>query len=100
MLPMRYVQWYAANALPELRPQALRDCDAAAGAGRAVWDARMKFQVMMSVVIEARTPQEAQDHAVKLKELVKNPLARMAIEGDGVRIVGGEPVVYKPQQIA
>jgi hypothetical protein len=31
----------------------------------------MKFQVMMSVVIEARTPQEAQDHAVKLKELVK-----------------------------
>jgi phage FluMu protein gp41 len=61
----------------------------------------MKFQVMMSVVIEARTPQEAQEHAVKLKELVKNPLARMAIEAEGVKFVnGGEPVVYKPQQIA
>jgi len=55
---------------------------------------------MMSVVIEARTPQEAADHAVKLKDLVKNPLARMAIEAEGVRFVnGGEPIVYKPQQI-
>ena len=60
----------------------------------------MKFQVMMSVIIEARDLQEAAAHAVKLKALVKNPLARMAIEGDGVKIVGDEPVVYKPQQIA
>ena len=34
----------------------------------------------MAVTIEARTPQEAAAHAVKLKELVKNPLVRMAIE--------------------
>lgn len=61
----------------------------------------MKFQVMMSVLIEARTPQEAAEHAVKLKDLVKNPLTRMAIEAEGVKFVNGaDPVVYKPQQVA
>ena len=45
----------------------------------------------MAVTIEARTPQEAAAHAVKLKELVKNPLVRMAIESEGVRLANGEP---------
>ena len=60
----------------------------------------MKYQVLMAVTIEARTPQEAAAHAVKLKELVKNPLVRMAIESEGVRLANGEPVVYTPQQVA
>ena len=55
----------------------------------------------MSVLIEARTPQEAAEHAVKLKDLVKNPLTRMAIEAEGVKFVNGaDPVVYTPQQVA
>lgn len=58
----------------------------------------MKFRVLMEMTIEARTPQEATEHAVKLKELVKSPFVRLAIEGEGVRLVGdGQPVVFTPQ---
>lgn len=58
----------------------------------------MKFKVLMEMTIEARTPQEAREHAVKLKDLVKNPLVRMAIEAEGVRLDGdGQPVVFTPQ---
>jgi hypothetical protein len=60
----------------------------------------MRFQVLMAVTIEARTPQEAAAHAVKLKELVKSPIVRIALEGEGVRLSNGEPVVYTPQPVA
>ena len=74
----------------------MRDRDAAPSRRGA----SVKYQVLMAVTIEARTPQEAAAHAVKLKELVKNPLVRMAIESEGVRLANGEPVVYTPQPVA
>jgi len=58
----------------------------------------MRFRVLMEMQIEARTPQEAKEHAVKLKELIKNPLVRITLEGEGVKLVGdGLPVVFNPQ---
>jgi len=60
----------------------------------------MKFTVLMRMSIEARTPEEAAAHALKLRELVKNPLVRMAIEAEGVRLDGdGQPVVFAPQPV-
>jgi hypothetical protein len=59
----------------------------------------VKFKVLMQMSIEARTPQEAAAHAVKLKDLVKNPLVKMAIAGEGVTLADGDgqPVVFTPQ---
>jgi hypothetical protein len=64
----------------------------------------MKYQVLMATVIEARSPEEAFAHAVKLKEklkeLLENPLVRMGIDSEGIKIANGQLIVYKPQQIA
>lgn len=59
----------------------------------------MRFKLLMEMTVEARTPQEAVEHSVKLRELVKNPLVKMAIEGEGIRLADGDgrPVVFKPQ---
>ena len=59
----------------------------------------MKFKLLMEMTVEARTLEEAAAHAVKLKNLVKNPLVKMAIEAEGIRLAGGDgqPAVFKPQ---
>jgi hypothetical protein len=59
----------------------------------------VKFKVLMEMTIEARTPQEAIEHAVKLKALVQNPLVKMTLAGEGVTLAGGDgqPVVFTPQ---
>lgn len=54
----------------------------------------------MSVEVEARDDREAHGFALKFAELLKSPLVRMAVEGDGIRLAGsdGHPVVYAPQR--
>lgn len=54
---------------------------------------------MMSIGIEARDDREARQHALKLEELLRSPLVRMAVEGEGVRMDGdGQPIVHQPQR--
>lgn len=54
----------------------------------------------MSVEIEARDERQAHAHALKFSELLKSPLLKMTVEGEGVRLAGddGHPVVYMPQR--
>ena len=60
----------------------------------------MKYRVTMSIEIEARSDFEAVGHAKKLKELLKSPFVRMAVEGEGIRLSGdGSPVVHRPQRV-
>ncbi len=60
----------------------------------------MRFVVFMSIEIEARDERQAHAHALKLSELLKSPLLKMTVEGEGVRLAGddGHPVVYMPQR--
>lgn len=53
----------------------------------------------MSMVVEARDDRQAMEHATKLQELLKTPLVRMAVEGEGIKLAGdGKPVVHQPQR--
>ena len=60
----------------------------------------MRYRIMMSIAIEARSDKEAHEHAVKLGELLKSPLVKMAVEGDGIRLSSGDgrPVVHQPKR--
>lgn len=59
----------------------------------------MRYRVTMSIEVEARNNQEAHDQALKLKELLKSPLVRMAVEGEGIQLSGdGRPIVHQPQR--
>ena len=54
----------------------------------------------MSIEMEARGDYEALENAKKLKELLKSPLVRMSVEGQGIRLSGdGSPVVHRPQRV-
>lgn len=59
----------------------------------------MRYTVTMSIEVDASNNAEARQHALKLAELLKSPMVRMAVEGADVRLVGdGNPVVYQPQR--
>ena len=59
----------------------------------------MRYRITMSMVVEARTDHEARDCALKLEKLLKSPLVRMAVTGEGIRLSGdGRPVVHQPQR--
>ena len=100
MLPMRDVQQRAAHAVPALRahplPRSAADrapaaCDAA-GTIRGV----VRFKIFMQVSVDASGPQQAVDWAKKLEKLLKNPVAKMMVEDEGIRMVG-EPVALQPK---
>lgn len=57
----------------------------------------MKYRVYMSIDIEARDDRQAHEHALKLAGLLKSPLVRMAVQGEGLRLLD-EPIVYQPQR--
>lgn len=91
VLPVHDAQRHAPIDLSSLRARALRR-------RRGDSDAPMKYRVTMSIEIEARTDREAREDALKLKELLKSPFVRMAVEGQGIRLSGdGSPVVHAPQ---
>jgi uncharacterized protein YajQ (UPF0234 family) len=59
----------------------------------------MIYRVMMHLDVVAKDGREAVDVAKKLGELLKNPMVRMAIQGENIRLASGDgqPVVYEPQ---
>jgi hypothetical protein len=53
----------------------------------------------MSIEVNARDDHEADEHAKKLSKLLKNPLLRMQLESEGIRLVGDDgPIVHQPQR--
>lgn len=59
----------------------------------------MRYRVLMSIEVEASGDRQAHEYATKLAELLKSPLVRMAVDGEGIRLSGdGRPVVHQPQR--
>lgn len=60
----------------------------------------MRHKIMMHVVVETKDDRDASEIAKKLDKLIKSPLVRMAIQGEGVQLAHGDgkPVVYAPQR--
>jgi len=60
----------------------------------------MRFRVTMSITVDARDDREAYEYAKKLAGLLKSPLVKMAVEGEGIRLSNGDgkPVVHQPQR--
>ncbi len=56
----------------------------------------MRYKIFMQVVVDARDTNQAVDWAKKFEKLLKNPMATMAIESEGIRMVG-EPVALQPK---
>jgi hypothetical protein len=58
----------------------------------------VKYKILMHVIIEARDDRDAAAVAKTLDKLLKTPLVRMAIDGEGIRLAHGDgrPVVYSP----
>lgn len=60
----------------------------------------MRYRVLLSLEIESVDPNQAIESAIKLEGLMKNPMVKMAIEGEGIRLSGdGKPIVYSPQRL-
>lgn len=59
----------------------------------------MKYRIHIHIDVDARNQQQAVEWAGKIGELLKHPMTRMSIEGEGIRLAGGDgrPVVYQPQ---
>jgi hypothetical protein len=56
----------------------------------------MRFKLFMQVTVEARDERQATEWAKKLEDLLKNPMAEIAIKGAGIRTIG-EPVALRPK---
>jgi hypothetical protein len=57
----------------------------------------MRFKIFMQVSVDARDERQAVDWAKKLEGLLKNPMAKMAIDGEGIRMIG-EPMALQPKR--
>lgn len=57
----------------------------------------MRYLVYMSVDLVARDDREAHENALKLQEMLKSPMLKMAVQVEGVQLAS-EPVVYQPQR--
>jgi hypothetical protein len=60
----------------------------------------MRYRVTMSIEVEASDDRQAYEYATKLAGLLKSPLVKMAVEGEGIRLSGsnGHPIVHQPQR--
>ncbi len=59
----------------------------------------VRFRILVSIEVQAQNEPEADAHAKKLSKLLKNPLLRMQLESEGIRLVGDDgPIVHKPQR--
>lgn len=59
----------------------------------------MRYRILMSIAVEAGNDRQAHAQAKKLKELLKGPLVKMAVEAEGVQLSGdGFPVVHQPKR--
>lgn len=61
----------------------------------------MKYRILMSVEVDAQSDRQALEYAQKLSTLLKSPLVRMAVEGDGIRLSqgDGQPIVHQPWRV-
>ena len=59
----------------------------------------MRYRVMMSMEVEATNDRQAHEYAKKLQGLLKSPMVRMALDGEGIQLSGdGKPIVHQPQR--
>jgi hypothetical protein len=60
----------------------------------------MRYRVLAQFMIEAPSDAQANAQAKQLNELLKLPMVRLAIGGEGIRLADGDgrPVVYAPQR--
>jgi hypothetical protein len=60
----------------------------------------MRHKILMHMIVETRDDRDAAEIAKKLDKLLKTPIVRMAIDGEGIRLAYGDgrPVVYTPQR--
>ncbi|HEY6358261.1 MAG TPA: hypothetical protein VIX35_08445 [Vicinamibacterales bacterium] len=56
----------------------------------------MRYAIFMKVSVNASSLEQAVDWAKKFEKLLKNPMAKMAIEAEGIRMVG-EPMALQPK---
>jgi hypothetical protein len=56
----------------------------------------VRYRIFMQVTVDARDSKQAVDWAKKFEKLLKNPMATMAIEAEGIRMIG-EPIALQPR---
>jgi len=56
----------------------------------------MAHRILVSVDVDSRNDREAVEWAQKLDALLKNPMVRMAIESEGIRVTGQQ--VHQPMR--
>ena len=62
----------------------------------------MKYRAVMSISVDAPSDEEARKAVKKLVAMLKSPMVRLAVEAEGIRLVGGngEPTVQALQREA
>jgi hypothetical protein len=104
LLPVRGLQRSTANGVPIVQPSVLRPGCISAAVTPRVGAVVSKYRQLVHFIIEARDDRDASDVARKLKELLEGPVARMAIQGSGIKLAqktgqpDGQPVVYTPKR--
>lgn len=60
----------------------------------------MRYRITMSIEVDARDDRQAYEYAMKLSDLIKGPLVRMAVQAEGIQLSGGDgrPIVHQPQR--
>ena len=58
----------------------------------------MRYRVVATIEVEARDDREAWEAAQKLDGLLKSPMAKMMLEGEGIRLGARPPVVCRPDR--
>jgi len=58
----------------------------------------VRYRLLMHMDVEVKDENEALENAKMLSSLLKNPIVRMSLEGDGIRPVA-EAVVYRPTKV-
>jgi len=59
----------------------------------------VRFRILVSIEVDAPSDDQAFENAVKLSKLLKNPILRMQLESEGIRLVGDDgPIVHQPQR--
>jgi hypothetical protein len=60
----------------------------------------MRYRIMMSIEVDAVDDRQAHEYATKFSDLLKTPMVRMAVGGEGIRLSGdGSPIVHQPQRV-
>jgi len=56
----------------------------------------MRYVIFMKVSVDARDDRQAIDWAKKFEKLLQNPMATMAIESEGIKMIGA-PMALQPK---